>query len=152
MELEQGQQRRFSHEEMSEIIELASRLDQDPIQPDSVSLTELRQIAAELGIDPAAVDAVVARQDEKRWEAEAEIELAEWRAERRARRWRHWRGALARTLVLIGGLWLFDLVSDGDLSWFYFPALFIGIAFVSRTLRTVFNTYESDQFPRDPES
>lgn len=152
MDIEHAQRRRFSHDEMAEILDVASRLDRQVADTDEVSLDELRQIGMELGISADAIDRVIADRDEHAWAEQAERDAVEWRRQRRARRWRHWRAALARSLTIVAALFVIDLATgwpngvDG-LDWWFIPAGIIGVVFLGRTLNTLFRVHGSDVYP-----
>lgn len=156
MEREQGRrQRRYSPDEMSEILDAAARLDGLGADPGDLTVDEVAEIGRELGISPDTVREVAARRESAR-EAEAaervaaeraERELDEWRAMRRARRWRKWRAALARTLGLVMFFFLLDFATSNDLTWWFYPAIALGLGFTIRTFDLLFRTHASDLYP-----
>ncbi len=148
MDRESARRQRFTQDEMSEIIETASRLDRasDPLSGE-VSFEELRQIANELGIsDEAVLTAVAKRREEEAARAAEEAERADERR-KRAKAWRDWRGHLASYIAVIGGLFLMNYVTGGgsfDTLWAIYPAIGWGIGLGVHTLVVLFNAEDDE--------
>ncbi len=138
---------RFTQDEMSEILEVAARLDGVTSAPDEISLDELTQIAEELGISPEAVEQVVSgRADKARAEREAlavEQEEARELARKKKRAWRSWRAHVASFVAVMLGLILLDMVT-GPGAWWYYPAIGWGMGLGVHTLVTLFNAFEDE--------
>lgn len=144
MDREEVGRERFSTDEMSEIIETAARLDGISHDPNEVTLAEITQVAAELGISDEAVMAAVA---ERRREAAEQRALDEERKDlrrKRAKAWRDWRAHLASYVAVILGLLLLDLVTGGTLSWWFYPAIAWGMGLGVHTLVVLFNADDED--------
>lgn len=139
MELDRAGEPRFTQEEMSEIIDAAARLDGLSGDPADLTLQDVTQIGAELGISPDAVREVVARRERERAAeaaARAKQAAAEARREQeRAQQWRRWRNSLARLIPMAAFFLILDLVTGGSLDWWYWPVLGVGIAFIGQTTR-----------------
>ena len=104
MDRDQGRKRRYSQDEMNEILDAAARLDDLSGEPAELTLDEVAQIGAELGISPDAVREVVAQREAERAaeaaeRAAAEAAIAHEEAER-ARQWRRWRASTSRSWAL----------------------------------------------------
>jgi hypothetical protein len=143
MDRERPERQRFTTDEMGEIIETAARLDGVSHDPNAVTLDEIAQVAAELGISDEAVMAAVA---ERRREAEAERAEEEQRRElrrKRARAWRAWRAHIASYISVMLGLVLLDLVT-GPGGWWYYPAIAWGMGLGVHTLVILFNATDED--------
>lgn len=145
--MDRESQRRFSQEELGDIIETAARLDRASAEPTTtgdVSYQELRQIALELGISDEALVAAVAKQREaEKAEQAAEAEQAEERR-RRANAWKGWRAHLASYIAVIGGLFLLDFVTSAELTWWFYPAIGWGIGLGVHTLVMLFNAEDDE--------
>ena len=121
-----SERRTFSPEEVSEIIDTATRLQQLSDHNGSfgeLTIGQLHDIAQELGIDEG-----VLREAVKAGDRGAKVER---RAARRRARWLRHVGVFA---VAIGGLALIDLVSGGGFSWFFYPAIVWGVGLGVHTL------------------
>jgi MoaA/NifB/PqqE/SkfB family radical SAM enzyme len=143
MDREPSERQRFSTDEMGEIIETAARLDGVSHDPNEVTLDEIAQVAAELGISDEAVMAAVA---ERRREAEARKAEEEERREarrKRARAWRAWRAHIASYVSVMLGLVLLDLVT-GPGAWWYYPAIAWGMGLGIHTLVIAFNATDDE--------
>lgn len=129
---------RFSQEEMSEILEMAARLDGP--DDDEITRDDLTQIASELGISEEAVRQAMERKER---EAAAERAKVEAEAEQKASRsyeWRAVRGAIARVVPLVAFFLLIDLVTDGSLSWWFWPVIGLSIPVVGQLMSVLLRT------------
>ena len=141
MDREELSKRRFNQDEIGELIETASRLDQLSVEK-GLSYEELRHIAIELGIsDEALLKAVAQEIDAEK--AAAELEQAERDAIEKAKRKRKkaidgWKSHAASYIGVIGGLALIDWFSGGGLDWFFYPAAGWGIGFFIHSLTVLF--------------
>ena len=127
--------RRFSRQEVGDLIETATRLDGLATEgvSEDVSWAELRQIAAELGIsDEALLHAVAERLESERARSEAAAEEEE-KAEQRRQAWLGWRVHLASYVAVMTGLLLLDLVTGGGIDWVVYPAIGWGIGLLVHT-------------------
>jgi 2TM domain len=122
--------RRFTKEELGEVIELATRLEQSrrPTDDPGVSLQDLRTIAAELGISDAALLEAVAAQLEARDEVKARLDTQAKRDARWREMVRAWKLHLAVYLSTMAGLFVIDVSSDGAIDFVMYPAAAWGIA------------------------
>jgi SOS response regulatory protein OraA/RecX len=138
--MEELSNRRFSHEEVGEVIEMATRLQQLGDGKDStLSYGELRRVAAELGIsDEALVQAVAKRLERDRIDRVEAREQARLDAKRR-QRVNEWKAHAASYLGVIGGLAAIDLFSGGGFDWFFFPAAGWGIGLAIHTIMVWMN-------------
>lgn len=143
MDRDRAKRQRFSTDEMSEIIETAARLDGVSHDPNEVTLDEIKQIAAELGISDEAVFAAIAKRREAEAAERAEAEVRAEERRKRARAWRAWRAHLASYIAVIFGLILLDLVT-GPGAWWYFPAIGWGMGLGVHTLVVLFNATDED--------
>lgn len=128
--------RRFSRDEVGDLIETATRLDRLSSEgvTGEVSWAELRQIASELGIsDEALLHAVAQRLEIDRAASEAEAEEHE-KAEQRRKAWLGWRAHMASYVAVMIGLLMLDLVTGDGIDWFVYPAIGWGIAILIHTL------------------
>jgi hypothetical protein len=110
--------RSFTPEQVSDIIDTATRLQQlADGETGELTMGQLGEIARELGIDDAnLVEAV--KTGESGAKASRKV------AKRRAR----WFRNLGRFTVILSALVLIDLVTGGRLSWWIFPAIAFGMA------------------------
>ena len=118
MTSERRTDRSFTPEQVSDIIDTATRL-QHLADGETGELTmgQLSEIARELGIDDAnLVEAV--KTGERSAKASRKV------AKRRAR----WFRNLGRFTVILSGLVLIDLVTGGGLTWWFYPAIGFGMA------------------------
>lgn len=115
-----ARQRRFSDEDVGEIIVLASRLDSAAHTDDGLDAGDVRRIAEELGIDPAAVAEAIARHAGRR---------------RRGRR-RHLTRRLSRLVLSVHtllygtsmvGLAAIDLAEGGGFDFLHYPLFGWGV-------------------------
>ena len=139
MDRDQDRKRRYSQDEMNEILDAAARLDDLSGEPAELTLDEVAQIGAELGSSPDAVREVVTQREAERAaeaaeRAAAEAAIAHEEAER-ARQWRRWRASVARFVPMAAFFFILDLVTGGGLTWFWWPLLGIGIALIGQTTR-----------------
>lgn len=146
---EQFEQRRFSREEIGELIETATRLDQLKSEGEGLGVEELRQVAGELGISEEALQAALEEraraEQEQRLEREVEEQSAALareedtaRRDKRRRQLNEWRSHLASYIGVIGGLTAFDWFPDGSLDWVWWPAAGWGIGMLIHTLTVLF--------------
>ena len=145
MDREELAKRRFNQDEIGELIETASRLDQLSVEK-GLSYEELRHIALELGIsDEALLKAVAQEIDAEK--AAAEEDEAKQKAEEKAKRKRKqavdgWKAHAASYIGVIGGLAVLDWFTGGGFDWFFFPAIGWGIGFLVHTLTVLFGVAE----------
>ena len=142
MDRESAGRDRFSQEEMSEILEMAARLD-GPAD-DELTREDVTQIAAELGISE---DAVRQAMDRREREAAAERAKVEAEAEHKASRSREWRAvraAIARVAPMIAFFLIIDLVTGGGLSWWYWPVLGISIPVIGQLMGVLLRTGDNN--------
>jgi hypothetical protein len=131
--------RRFTREELGEVIELATRLEQSRRSADEpgVSYQDLRAIAAELGISDAALLEAVATQLDARDDERARLDTqarrdAKWREAVRA-----WKLHFGVYLSTIAGLTVIDLASGEGIDWVVYPAAAWGIAILIHGAATI---------------
>lgn len=141
MDREELSRRRFSQEEVGELIETASRLDHLSVE-NGLSFEELRRVALELGISDRALLEAVAREIEAeratREQETAESEALEKKARRRRKRINEWKSHLVSYVSVIGGLAAIDWFSGAGFDWFFFPAAGWGIGLVIHTFTVLF--------------
>lgn len=155
MEPEELERRRFSREEVGDLIETATRLDHLAYER-GLSLDELRSVAAEVGVsDESLVRAVHERLAAERGERERQ-RLAEQAvhadqkrqadaADEKRLRINRWVNGVGAYVATIGGLAVFDWFSGGPgLDWVWWPAAGWGIAVVADTFRTFFPTGDDE--------
>lgn len=145
MDREELERRRFSQEEVGELIETATRLD-GLVDEGGLSLDELRDVASELGIsDDALLEALERRLIEERTEREEQaIEQASRSAREEARQSqvREWKEHTAAFLGVNGGLATLDLITGGGFDWFFYVTAAWGIGYLIHTLLVVFRSSE----------
>jgi DNA-binding transcriptional MerR regulator len=142
---EELERRRFSQDEVGELIETATRL--DGLAGDSgLSLDELRGVAAELGIsDDALLEALETRLRAEREErAEQAQEAVSSAATANARRAQinEWKQHTAAYLGVNGGLAILDLITGSGFNWFFYVAAAWGIGYLIHSLLVLFRTVE----------
>jgi hypothetical protein len=146
---EQEERRRFSREEVGELIETATRLDQMRAEGEGLDEHDVRQVAAELGISKEALQRALDQQAEREAaEAAAERAAEETRAaevarseEQRRDRQKainEWKAHTTSYLSVIGGLAVIDWFTGGGFDWVFYPAAGWGIAYVIHTLNVLF--------------
>ena len=145
MDREELERRRFSQDEVGELIETATRL--DGLAGDKgLSLDELRGVAAELGIsDDALLEALESRLHAEREErAEQAQEAAASAATASARRAQvnEWKQHTAAYLGVNGGLAILDLITGSGFNWFFYVAAAWGIGYLIHSLLVLFRTVE----------
>ncbi|NND84265.1 MAG: 2TM domain-containing protein [Acidimicrobiia bacterium] len=145
MDREELEQRRFSQEEVGELIETATRLD-GLVGDRGLTLEELRNVAAELGIsDDALLEALETRLRGERAEKE-EQEAAEATtaalADTRRAQVNEWKQHTAAFLGVNGGLAILDLVTGGGFEWFFYATAAWGIGYLIHSLLVLFRTAE----------
>ena len=141
MDREELERRRFTQDEVGELIETASRLDHLTTE-NGLSFQELRRVATELGIsDKALLEAVARELDAERAAREKEAaaqEAEEKKRKRRRKTLNEWKSHLTSYIAVIGGLAAIDWFSGGGLDWFFYPAAGWGIGLVIHTLNVLF--------------
>lgn len=145
MDREEVGRERFSTDEMTEIIETAARLDDVSRDPNEVTLADITQVAAELGISDEAVMAAVAERRRAADERRALDEERRGLRRKRAKAWRDWRAHLASYIAVIGGLLALDLVTSGSATWWFYPAIAWGMGLGVHTLVVLFNADDEDE-------
>lgn len=146
---ERSEHRRFSRDEVGELIETATRLDQLSSEGQGLSEDELRRIALELGISQDSLEHALAerrRKDEAerataRDAAEArriEARAAERRSTQRRKAINEWKAHATSYFGVIGGLAAIDLFSGDGFDWFFYPAAGWGIGFLIHSLNVLF--------------
>ena len=145
MDREELERRRFSQEEVGELIETATRLD-GLVGDSGLSLDELRGVAAELGIsDEALLEALETRlRAEREEQAEQEQEAATSAAVATARRAQvnEWKQHTAAYLGVNGGLAILDLITGSGFNWFFYVAAAWGVGYLIHSLLVLFRTEE----------
>lgn len=133
---QESSERRYSREEVGDLIETASKLEWSTATSSDVSLEELKSIASELGISDAALSAALAKQraQEERNEREIDAQRDEQRKrqQRVARAWRDWRAHIGAYVGVILGLTVMDALT-GPGWWVQWPAVGWGIGLLSHT-------------------
>ena len=107
--------RTFSADEIGEIIDTATKLQQLADEHGAlgdVSMGQLAEIASEIGIDDQTLSQAIKSGDR--------VAKSERKVARRKTRWFRHFGLYG---VVVGGLALLDAVGGGGLTWFYFPAI-----------------------------
>jgi len=121
----------FDSEEVTQLLELATRLEQtgapDPDQ--GLTYDQLVRVAGELGISEDAVQQAIS---ERGRGVRAEVKAVQRRVRRQMRFLRH----LTVYLVVVAGLFLIDLAGGGRW-WFYWVAGLWGIVLALHGLRFV---------------
>lgn len=137
---EQYRDRRFSGDEIGELIELATRLDQkNALREQGISFQELHQIAMELGIsDQALLEAVAKRIAGERSTAELAGALAKQTS--------RWEKALTALKIHTGtylasllGLTVIDVASGDGVDWVFYPAAGWGMGLLIHAVVTMVN-------------
>ncbi len=138
--MDRYQDRSFTPEEVGELIEAATRLQQVASDDSTISFQRLARIAAELGIEDSALLEAVARRLEARDAIEHEKAAATKRLRRRRKAWRGWRGHLASYIGVISGLALLDFATSPSNwpNWFFYPAAGWGIGLLVHTFTLLF--------------
>lgn len=155
MERDELESRRFSQDEVGELIETATRLDQLRHEGRGLSVDELRQIALELGIsDEALLAAVHQRMEKDRAAAAADDEAEKHRAKaekadrkrRDARRSQvnEWKEHMASYIGVMAGLAAFDWFPDRSFDWVVWPAAGWGIGIAIHTATVLFGVEEDE--------
>jgi hypothetical protein len=155
MERDELGERRFNQEEIGELIETATRLDQLRHDGQGLSIEELRQVATELGIsDEALLTAVHDRMEAERQVSEAAAEVARSNAqrekaertlqERRRARLNEWKSDLATYVGVIAGLAAFDWFPDQSFDWVFWPAAGWGIWIVIDTIQVALGAEDEE--------
>jgi hypothetical protein len=155
MERDELERRRFNQEEIGELIETATRLDQLRHDGQGLSIEELRQVATELGIsDEALLAAVHDRMESERKGSEAaaeqerrkasEEEAEQTRREKRRTRLNEWKSDLATYVGVIAGLGAFDWFPDQSFDWVFWPAAGWGIWIVIETIQVALGAEDED--------
>lgn len=143
MDRDELERRRFSQEEVGELIETATRL--DGLTGDrGLSLDELRGVAAELGVsDEALLEALDQRlRAERAAREEEQLTEAAVAASTDARRAQvnEWKQHTAAYLGVNGGLAILDLLTGSGLNWFYWIAAAWGIGYLIHSMLVLFRT------------
>ena len=122
----QRQQRRFSTEEVGELIDLAARLD-DLAPSSALSYDDLVRVAGEVGISREAIERAVATDGADR------RRLAKQAKKRVRRRMRFVRHAVVYAVV-VSSLLLVDALNGGGW-WFYYVAALWGAVLVLQGMK-----------------
>ena len=132
---QEQQPRRFSQEEVGDLIETASKLEWAAATSptDDVSLDELKSIAAEMGISDQALAAALAKQAKEEREAAAVLEEERAKARRVKAAWLAWRTHIAVYVAVLLGLAVIDLMTGGGIDWVQWPAAGWGIGLLAHT-------------------
>lgn len=142
MDRNELERRRFSKEEVGELIETATRL--DGLTDNGLGLDELRGIAAELGVsDEALLGALDERLRAERAErAEQDLTAASIAARKDARheQVKEWKQHTAAYLGVNGGMAILDLLTGNGLDWFYYIAAMWGIGYLIHSMLVLFRT------------
>jgi hypothetical protein len=151
MDGDELQDRRFTQDEVGELIENATRLDNLRHEGRGLSVDELRQVALELGIsDESLLAAVHERMENERRRHEAEarsLDLARADDERRIARKKQlndWKAGLASYIGVIAGLAVFDYFPDGQFDWVWWPAAGWGIGIAIHTFNVLFGVEDEE--------
>jgi hypothetical protein len=155
MDRDELEQRRFNQEEIGELIETATRLDQLRHDGQGLGIDELRQVATELGIsDEALLSAVHHRMETEReaarMAAEQEQRTAdEANAERERKQGRRarpneWKSDVASYVGVIAGLAAFDWFPDRSFDWVFWPAAGWGIWIVIDTIQVALGAEDEE--------
>ena len=126
MEQRDTDRRTFTPEEVSEIIETATRLQQLADQRSDVSeltLDQLSEIAAELGISRSALAEAISAGDRT-------VRRERTNAAKRSQWFQH----LGTYLIVISGLAALDWFSGGGFEFFFYPATAWGIGLALHAL------------------
>lgn len=141
MDREELTRRRFTQDEIGELIETAARLDQLSVEK-GLTYDELRRVALELGISDEALAKAVAQELDAKRSAEEQQEKAraveKKRQKRRRKEINEWKGHAASYSAVIGGLALIDWFSGRGFDWFFYPAAGWGIGFFVHTFNVLF--------------
>lgn len=145
MDREELERRRFTHEEVGELIETATRLD-GLVGDRGLTLDELRGVAAELGIsEDALLEALEVRRRAERDEQEERAQhAAAAAATEGARRTQvnGWKQHTAAYLGVNGGLAILDLITGSGFNWFFYVTAAWGIGFLIHSLLVLFRAEE----------
>jgi hypothetical protein len=138
MEDEQLRDVTFSHEEIGEIIETASRLDQLDRDRPGLDRREVEEVAAELGISERAIEAAIEAKQKERSQLQPANDLdneqREAAARRRRRSVRDWKTHAVSYVGTISGLAAIDVFTGDGFDWFFIPAAAWGIGFSIHSL------------------
>ena len=141
MDREELSKRRFTQDEIGELIETASRLDQLSVEK-GLTYDELRRVALEMGISEEALAKAVAQEQEAERAAEEQREAARVadrkRQKRRRKEINEWKAHAASYFAVIGGLALIDWFGGGGFDWFFYPAAGWGIGFFIHSFNVLF--------------
>jgi len=135
---QEQQPRRYTREEVGDLIETASKLEWAAAtsSPSDVSLDELKSIASEMGISDQALAAALAKQEQEDEKADAlrrEREAEERAREKRVKAaWTAWRTHIAVYVAVLLGLFVIDLMTGPGL-WVQWPAAGWGIGLLAHT-------------------
>lgn len=146
---EHSEQRRFSHEEVGELIETATRLEQLRHEGEGIGVDELREVAVELGISEEALGRALDERERQRVAEQTAQEVAaanrsqqadaaEQRMRKRRKALNEWKSHAASYVGVIGGLAVIDLLTSDGLDWVYYPAAGWGIGFLVHTFSVLF--------------
>ena len=118
-DLDDRQSKQYGADEVSRILKRALNSRKE----EAINYQELTEIAREMGIDTDSLDAAIARD-------KGEIDMEEARKEWLRRRRSDFNPHLWSFIIIIGGLFLIDLITPGGW-WFQWPMLGwgIGLAF-----------------------
>lgn len=132
---QEQQPRRFTQEEVGDLIETASKLEWAAATSSTsdVSLDELKSIAAEMGISDQGLAAALAKQEREERELAAVRDQARRRERRVRAAWMAWRTHIAVYVAVILGLAVLDLMTGDGINWVQWPAAGWGIGLLAHT-------------------
>ncbi len=132
---QEQQPRRYTQEEVGDLIETASKLEWAAATSNTsdVSLDELKSIATEMGISDQALAAALAKQEKEDREAQAALEERRKRERRVRAAWTAWRTHIAVYVAVLLGLAVIDLMTGGGIDWVQWPAAGWGIGLLAHT-------------------
>jgi hypothetical protein len=131
-EQEHKKARRFSPEEVGELVELAGRLDE---HSRDISHDNLKQVAAEMGVSEAALQKAIDAKDQLAAEARNDEESAEKVVDAlsgRAKKVREIRSALPGLVIAAFSVVVVDFATSGGFTWSRWPLMGISIAIVAQ--------------------
>ena len=124
--------RRFSPDEVGELVEFAGRLDE---HSRDISHNSLKQVAAEMGVSEDALQQAIDTKDQLAAEARSDEESAEkvvGAVLDRAKKVREMRSSLPGLLIAAFSVVAIDFVTTGGFTWSRWPLMGISIAIVAQ--------------------